>query len=207
MKGLLLKDFYMTTKYCRAFLLIIVVSLAASFFDHESFFIIYPIIIASMVPVTLVSYDEREKWTVYSGTLPYTKTQIVSSKYLLGLLVNLLVFLAAAAVQAFCMFSTVSFVMADYLSILVLMIILGLIGPAVVMPFIFRFGAEKGRIVYFAVIAALCALSTLAVGSDVPFPIQLSSEWGMTLMMFAAVLIYVISWLLSIVFYKNREIA
>ena len=43
MKGLLLKDLYMAAKYCRAFLLIVVVFLAVSFFgDDNIFFVVYP---------------------------------------------------------------------------------------------------------------------------------------------------------------------
>ena len=81
MKGLLLKDLYMAAKYCRAFLLIVVVFLAVSFFgDDNIFFVVYPAMIAGIVPVTLISYDERDKWDLYAGTLPYTGSQPVSSK-------------------------------------------------------------------------------------------------------------------------------
>lgn len=87
MKGLLLKDFYMTAKYCRSFLLIVVVFLAVSFFGKDNvFFILYPVLISSMIPVTLMSYDEHDKWNVYSLTLPYTRGQLVSAKYLTGLI-------------------------------------------------------------------------------------------------------------------------
>ena len=93
MKGLLLKDFYMAAKYCRAFLLLVIVFLAVSIWGDENvFFVIYPVLIAGMIPVTLYSYDEREKWTLYSGTLPYTRTQFVSSKYLVGLFFETAVF-------------------------------------------------------------------------------------------------------------------
>ena len=64
MKGLLLKDFYMAAKYCRACLL------------------------CGMIPVNLLAYDERSRWLEYSGTLPYTKAQIVSGKYLVGIIVQ-----------------------------------------------------------------------------------------------------------------------
>lgn len=39
MKSLLLKDFYMTLKYCRAFLLIIIVFLAVSVFGDNNMFL------------------------------------------------------------------------------------------------------------------------------------------------------------------------
>ena len=86
MKGLLLKDLYLAAKHCRAFLLVAVVFLGVSFAGDENiFFIVYPTLITSMIPMTLISYDERDRWTQYSAALPYSRGQLVSSKYLIGL--------------------------------------------------------------------------------------------------------------------------
>ena len=95
MKGLLLKDWYMVKTYCRAYLLIAVVFIALSFFsDNNMFFVFYPCLLCGMIPVNLLAYDERSRWTQYSGTLPYTKTQIVSGKYLIGLFAQLAILIA-----------------------------------------------------------------------------------------------------------------
>ena len=84
MKGLLLKDWYMMKKYCRYYLFVsigfIILSMMSS---GNMFFIFYPCLLAGMIPVNLLGYDERSRWTEYVGTLPYTKTQIVSAKYLI----------------------------------------------------------------------------------------------------------------------------
>lgn len=51
MKGLLLKDFYMAAKYCKAVLLLVIVFLAASFLGEENiFFAVYPSMIAGSFP-------------------------------------------------------------------------------------------------------------------------------------------------------------
>ena len=50
------------------------------------FFVFYPCLFCGMVPVNLLAYDERSRWLQYSGTLPYTRAQIVSGKYLIGLI-------------------------------------------------------------------------------------------------------------------------
>ena len=87
MKGLLLKDFYMMLKYCRSYLLIAVVFFAMSFMSTENLiFIFYPCVISAMLPVTLLSIDERSRWLPYAATLPVTRAQIVSEKYLFGLI-------------------------------------------------------------------------------------------------------------------------
>ena len=86
MKGLLLKDWYMVVKYCKAYLLICLVFIGVSIMsDDNFFFILYPCILCGMIPVTLLGYDERSKWDQYCAALPYTKAQIVSGKYLLGM--------------------------------------------------------------------------------------------------------------------------
>ena len=74
MKGLLLKDLYMSEKYCRAFLLIVVIFFGMSLMSGSSFFLLaYPCILVGLIPASLVSYDERERWDVYSGTLPCSR--------------------------------------------------------------------------------------------------------------------------------------
>ena len=66
MKGLLLKDLYMTMKYCRSYLLIAVVFTAVSFVGNDNlFFIFYPCPFCGMIPVTLLGYDERSHWQQY----------------------------------------------------------------------------------------------------------------------------------------------
>ena len=87
MKGLLLKDAYMAAKYCRAYLLIVAVFLIAAPFSGDNLFLMmYPCILASMVPVNLLAYEAQCKWEPFAGTLPYSRCQLVSAKYLTGLL-------------------------------------------------------------------------------------------------------------------------
>ena len=64
------------------------------------FFVFYPCMLCGMIPVNLLGYDERSRWMQYSGTMPYTKTQIVSGKYLIGLLAQLAMLIATGAAQA-----------------------------------------------------------------------------------------------------------
>ena len=91
MKGLLLKDWYMMKKYCRSYVLIAVVFIALSLVSSGNmFFVFYPCLLCGIIPVNLLGYDERSRWMQYSGTLPYTKRQIVSAKYLIGLLAQFL---------------------------------------------------------------------------------------------------------------------
>ena len=101
MKGLLLKDFYMMTKYCRSYIWIAILFLAISFVNSENmFFTFYPCLLVGMIPVNLLAYDEKSRWLSYSGTLPYTKSQIVSGKYIIGLFVQIIMLLLTAVAMA-----------------------------------------------------------------------------------------------------------
>lgn len=209
MKGLLLKDFYLISKYCRAFLFIMAVFIGVSFLGEGNlFFAFYPCIISGMLPMTLIAYDERDNWNAYAGGLPYTKAQMVSVKYLIGLSTSTLVLTAVAITEACRMVSDQSFLLSSYLIFLMTLLSICLLVPALMLPFVFKFGAEKGRIIYYVVIIIACAGSALLTSRDKTSPFLLSKT-GMGcafVICFASVLLYCISWLLSIYFYKRREV-
>lgn len=159
MKGLLLKDLYMSFKYCRAFLLMVMVFLGASFLGEDNIlFILYPTMIAGVIPMTLLSYDERDKWTQYSRALPYTPAQLVSVKYLIGLLFGGTAFVISMGAAAVRMKLKGFFSIEEFFVFGVLLLVLGLLVPTFLLPFVFRFGVEKGRIAFYAAIGVICCV-------------------------------------------------
>ncbi len=215
MKGLLLKDLYMSEKYCRVFLLIVVVFFGMSLMSGPGFFLLaYPCILMGLIPASLISYDEREKWDVYSGTLPCSRRQLVSCKYLVGLIGELLVICITTVLYALGLFRMGAFDPHAVLGMAAVFLLLGLIGPAATLPFMFRFGAEKGRIAYFAVIILLCGVSAAfgsiqgsGVGENALTAGIVMPQAGVSFFLAVlAVLFYAVSWRLSIAFYKKREL-
>lgn len=207
MKGLLLKDLYMTKKYCRTYLLIAAVFLAVSFVNSENlFFMFYLCMIVGMLPVTLLGYDERSKWDAYCGTLPYSKTQIVSAKYLTALLAMLCVLVLTAVAQAVRMITGGSFVWNDYLELMAIFLTVSLAAPSITLPFMFRYGVEKGRLAYYVMIGFVCAVGVAASGIFKEH-LQMTAGFPALLLLCAGgVLLFAFSWYLSVVFYKAREI-
>ncbi len=207
MKGLLLKDLYMAAKYCRAFLVIVAIFLAISFFGGDNiFFIIYPTMIAGIIPMTLISYDERDKWMLYSGTLPYSKAQLVSVKYLIGLIFGgstLLVSMAAAAVR---MQLNGYFSLSELFATGAALLVLGLIGPTLLLPFVFKFGAEKGRIAFYLMMGIICAIAAILAGLGFQTILLMNQPGVLGLICGGAILLYILSWRLSILFYRKREL-
>lgn len=206
MKGLLLKDLYLLAKYCRMVFIFAFVFLVCSPFlgSDNTLFIFYPCAIISLIPMSLYSYDEREKWCNYSITLPVSKSQFVSAKYIMGLLCNLVLIFIVAIVQAFQMINTGVFTPSGYFSIIVSLLSICLIAPSILMPFIFKFGTEKGRIVYYIVIGCICGLLGILATNHLQFSTLLDGL-NIIIIFLVSVGIYIASWLLSIHFYRNRE--
>ena len=208
MKGLLLKDWYMMKKYCRAYLLIAVVFLAVSLFsDDNLFFVFYPCLLCGMIPVNLLAYDERSRWMQYSAALPYTKTQIVSGKYIIGLLSQLTILVLTGIAQAANMIASGKFVPGDFAVLMLLMLIVSTFTSSISLPFVFKLGVEKGRTAYYVMIGFVCGASVVA--SQILSGRLTSEIRPNTVLLVLAVVgigIYILSWYMSVVFFKKREI-
>lgn len=207
MKGLLLKDFYMMKKYCRAYPLFVVVFTAAALVSYDNmFFVFYPCMLCEMLPVSLLGYDERSRWIQYSGTLPYTKAQIVSSKYLIGLSAQIIVMLVTGITQGVKISINGGFRINDLIVLMLTMFIIGSFS-SICLPFIFKWGTEKGRIAYYVMIGFVCAggvlISSLLKGG---WKAEIQPNALLIGLSLVGIGIYALSWYLSIVFYKNREI-
>ncbi len=208
MKGLILKDLYMIKKYCKAYLLITVVFIAFSFASIENlFFVFYPCLLCGMIPVNLLGYDERSRWLQYSETMPYTKVQIVSGKYLIGLGTQLAVLLVTGISQAIQMSISGTFVLGEYFVLMMLLLIMALLASSVTLPFMFKLGVEKGRMAYYIMIGIVCAgsiISSNLLSGEFQTEIKLSGI--LPIICLVVIGIYALSWYLSIVFYKKREL-
>lgn len=206
MQGLLLKDWYMIKKYCRAYLLLTVIFTVVSFFGEDNLFLIfYPCLLCGVIPVNLIAYDENSRWTQYSEALPYTRAQIVSSKYLIGIFIQLAVMILTVIAQSVRMNMAGNFSLSELLMIALTMLSIAGLSSAICLPFIFKMGVEKGRTAYYVMIGIVCAG---AVSASMVFGEQAEAQIDLPIAIIAviSVAIYALSWYLSIQFYKKREL-
>lgn len=208
MKGLLLKEWYMTRKYCRMYLLIAVVFMGISLVsDDNMFFVFYPCLLCGMIPVNLLGYDERSRWMQYSCTLPYTRKELVSAKYLIGLFAQMAMLLVTSVMQGAKMIIKGNFQWNDLVVLLLLLVAVATLSSSITLPFVFKLGVEKGRTAYYIMVGFVCGASVLA--SSV-FKGQLQATIQPNVILAALALVgvgvYILSWCLSIVFYEKREI-
>ncbi|MBO5048114.1 MAG: ABC-2 transporter permease [Clostridia bacterium] len=208
MKGLLLKDWYMTKKYCRYYLFVGIGFIILSFMSKGNmFFIFYPCLLCGMIPVHLLGYDERSRFTEYVGTLPYTKIQIVSAKYLIGLFIQIAMLTVICITQGVKMSIEGNFVLKEFLVLMMLLLIMASVASSLTLPFVFKYGVEKGRGAYYVMIGVVCAGSIIATTifkNGMQNEMQLNGVLPIACLI--GVGIYVLSWYLSIVFYKKKEI-
>lgn len=208
MKGLLLKDWYMIKKHCRLYLLLAAVFLVISWFDNASLFcVIYPCLACGMITVSLMGFDERSGWVRYSGALPYTKAQLVSAKFIVGLLATAAAAAAEGAVQFAKMKVEGTLNIGALLAFVLALFVVSNASGFLCMPFIFRYGAEKGRIVYLAVFALLAAGSAAASGLvDAGAALRINPKVFMACLCLGGFAVCAASWALSVAFYKKREV-
>ncbi|NJE75048.1 ABC-2 transporter permease [Pseudoflavonifractor sp. SW1122] len=206
MKGLLLKDFYMAKRYFGWFMLVIAGMLIMScLVEDMQIFLIYPMIVSNIIPVSLIAYDEHDKWSQYSGTLPYTRAQVVTGKYLVSVCLGVAFFLLSMAVASVRMQMYGQFIMEAWMRIGVIVLILGCLAPILMLPVVFKFGAEKGRVIYLVILGVICGV---LMGLDVK-GISLSTMhnlWPIVAVLGVMVALYILSWRLSIRFYQKRDL-
>ncbi len=205
MKGLLLKDLYMIMKHFKMYLLIDVIFIAVAFFSDENMmFLVVPMMLASVIPITLLAYDERSHWTEYCGSLPYGRAQIVSAKYLIGLLME-----AATALVVFAalLIKDRSGAVDQIFGAVFVMFVISLMFPTFCLPFSLKFGTEKGRLIYYVVIAAAAGIIALTANrvDDITFLLNANTHL-LPLLYLGMPVLYALSWLLSIILYNNKEV-
>ena len=54
--------------------------------EANSFYLLCSCITAVMIPTDIIIRDERSKWNSYCSVFPYSDAQIVSCKYIIGLI-------------------------------------------------------------------------------------------------------------------------
>lgn len=200
MRALLKKDFYVLSKQMRFFLLALLIFAALPTASTTLFAVVY----SAMLPYSTLAYDERSKWDRLAAMLPYSTRDIVLSKYVLGYLFCALA--TCIAILAKILFSTAGITPMDTSPLMAISAAsIALLLMALTLPPMFRFGVEKGRVVYIIVIVAVATGSLTILGESSAGTAALMELSAMVLPV-AAVVINIFSILLSIRLYPKRDI-
>lgn len=211
MKGLLLKDIYTLKATLRIYAIMTVVyRVIGVVFDNMSFLYIVFVLATTVVPMSAVAYDERCTWCRYSSILPVSRAQLAISKYILGLVCMGFCILSAFAAFLF----SDSMVFAEFFATAVSTSCVAIIYMSLVIPVVYKLGAEKSRVAIFVILMVPALLIfggaylVMKFNFKIP-PAILSLLTNDTALLAAIVLISLVllavSMAISVSIYKKRD--
>lgn len=215
MKGILRKDLLLAWKNMKYLLLAFVIfTLGMVSQDSETRILMtgmYLCLIGVLTPLYTFSYDRTAHWDVYARALPVERWKIVLAKYLLGL-----VFLAAGLLLGGAVIAVSGFLGAAQetgrmVGSLAGMMAGGLLLLSLQLPFFYRFGPEKARLLIVVTIFLVAALfgASLSVentsGLSLLFSLLNPTPMASFLFIAAAFFLVVGSFFLCVRIYCKRE--
>lgn len=155
MKGLLLKEWFVIWKQGKFMILLALIYGVMAVMGSGYFFAGFSVVFLSMLPITVMGLDERSKWDYYAITMPYSRKDIVLSKYIFSIICSftaMIIYIIATIIKWI-----IGKEPADFGSLItqtISMLSLGLFFSTVNLPIIFKFGVDKGRM-WFILITVL----------------------------------------------------
>ena len=205
MIGLLKKDLYVADKSGRLLLaLALVFSMVPSLGAFGS---TYAMMMAIMMPLSSIAYDERCKWDRYAAMLPYRTGQLVWSKYLLSYFYTLL---GGGIIVLGAFLRGVTTGAADWketaetsLMLAVVMLFITALG----LPMLYRFGSEKGRLAMILCmgVGVGAAMGLMGIFGELPKLPELSLPVMIVVVVALAAGATWLSFRMSVHFYKKRQ--
>ena len=147
MKGLLLKDLYMSRKTFWVYLLMMVVFAVV----QSTTGVVFALFYAIMIPVNLIALDERDHFDSLLPMLPVGGVATVLDKYVISWCM-----MGIGVVFYFvrCLFPDAQFEP----GMLLVGIGICMVSQAISLPLIYKFGVERGRMIYLVAIIAQASL-------------------------------------------------
>lgn len=150
MTGLVKKDFYLSLSMLKSYVLVAAVFavLTLTGIYDISFFVTYLSVMCIMIPVNLFAYDEQARWDKYAASLPSGRGGMVKARYLFTILICLGSLAFALLLQLIVALFTGARGQerTDLLLSGLLPTAYGCFMNAVLLPLLFKFGSQKGRI-------------------------------------------------------------
>lgn len=162
MLGLLFKDLLSIAKQAKIYLFLIVIFSIIPDASMTAFAIVY----SAMMPITALAYDDQSKWNALAVMMPYSRLELVLSKYLFGFGAMLASALLCTIVRSVLGIFNVGepVTAADMLAKMAA----GAALICITLPFMFRFGVEKGRLLLFGIVGITIAAGFFLDKAELP---------------------------------------
>ncbi len=218
-KGLIIKDLLQLKSYKRTLIMFIVIFIATSMVQENSRNVLTIMLTLGlgMFSIATFSYDEMAKADKYILTLPLTKKEVILAKYILVIsstVIGALLGSLASIILSLVMKTEVP----NFLELFELAIgsVFGIgIVEAIQIPFIYKYGAEKGRIQIFIAIAIIAFLlgGIVWIGEKYSINLIANSTISMAInflpmfLVIAIIGMYFISYKIAYKIYCKKEIS
>ena len=202
MTGLILKDILNLKKQAKVYLLLVIFYFAIGVVnENSSMFSSMMTMVAVMIPITAMSYDERSKWDRYALTMPISRASIVVSRYLLGVIFLIIAYVLSILVNmVFSRLYTTENILINIASLSA-----GITIMSAIFPILFKFGVEKGRILMMLVLFVPIAFVAIASKLGISMPDEETIKSFIYLSPIIAAVIFLVSIYISLSIYKKKE--
>ena len=208
MKGFLYKDLAIFRGVIKSYLFVAALFLALTVVDlyDPSFLFMMLALVVGMFPSTSFSYDELAKWDRFAISVPGGRRKVVQGKYATAILLSLGI-LAVDLLASSLLVLLGKGELMNFAFLCVGGVAGALILNAVMIPLLFKFGAQKGRIMLIA--AAALASGTvgvgLAIGGLASFGAGVFSSYILLAVPVIAIAALAASYFISLGIYRKRE--
>lgn len=206
MKGLLIKDFKMAKKHGTILFLISAIFFFVALLSNQSmYFSYYSVAMLSIMPTTIMAYDETSKWNKIEAVLPISKSKIVIEKYIFVLICVV----PAIVIECLLFYLIQNFSFSSILSLGYLMLFSGLIVPIIILPITFRFGYLKSKLIGGLIAGILtCSITVINmrnITGETMIDGYFTPQKDAFLVVVLTIVLMIISLGLSVVLYEKRE--
>ena len=165
MTGLILKDLLILRKTLRSYLFMLIVYAGIAFTGVWSADLVGVLLVVMvvMLPMNVFAYDKQAKWDTYGLALPVGRTKTVAARYLCVLLLCLLS-VGLTAILGVMLYAAGR--VEEPVEFLVSCSVMGLMSVlvnAIMLPFLYKFGPERARMMFFGIMGGIVLLVVAAL--------------------------------------------
>lgn len=216
LKGLILKDFMNIKSYKSTIIYLLIIFVVTSIANNEisTFMPIMITMIFGMIGLTAFSYDSYSKADKFILSLPAEKSDIVKARYLyvliatiIGAIVGLIISIGMSYIKNG--FTEIENIVSSIVGAFLGMIILQIIQ----LPIMYKFGAEKGRIiqmitivVIMGIISGISILFIKVSPYDLDSFLEMLKKYGFAIIAVVLGILYFMSYKVSCKIYSKKEV-
>ena len=215
MKGLLIKEKNIILTSCKTFFLIplffaavlIISAIKGGGYDNWTLPVGFIFVFMSIMPINVMNTELTSRWNTSCLTMPYSRREIVTSKYLTSFIVDLAMAVVVLVVCGICSLMGAGVNMGVIIQMIFRGFAMGLIPATAYLPVNYkmydRVGA--GRMITGGLVGGICSGMNMSFMEKVPDGSRLmtGSFWFFVVML----VLFVISWAISVSIFERKDCA